>query len=116
MAGEEPRTADGDDDIILHMEDVVAGYGSTAVLHGTGLRVPRNAISTIIGPNGAGKSTALKAIFGMLKVRSGQIRYDGEDLAGLTQVELLQRASATSPGRNIFPRMMVRPTSTTSAG
>ena len=101
--------ADGGDDIILQMDDVVAGYGSTAVLHGTDLRVPRNAISTVIGPNGAGKSTALKAIFGMLKVRSGHIRYDGEDLAGRTQVELLQRGISYVPqGRNIFPRMTVR--------
>ena len=109
MADESSDGAHGDDDIILQMDEVVAGYGSTTVLHGTDLRVARNAVSTIIGPNGAGKSTALKAIFGMLKVRSGQIRYDGEDLAGRTQVELLQRGISYVPqGRNIFPRMTVR--------
>jgi len=109
VAGESADDARGEDDIILRMEAVVAGYGSTTVLHGTNLEVPRNAISTVIGPNGAGKSTALKAIFGMLKVRSGSIRYDGEDLAGLTQVELLQRGISYVPqGRNIFPRMTVR--------
>jgi branched-chain amino acid transport system ATP-binding protein len=109
VAGESADDARGEDDIILRMEAVVAGYGSTTVLHGTNLVVPRNAISTVIGPNGAGKSTALKAIFGMLKVRSGTIRYDGEDLAGLTQVELLQRGISYVPqGRNIFPRMTVR--------
>jgi branched-chain amino acid transport system ATP-binding protein len=109
VADESSDGAPGDDDIILQMDDVVAGYGSTTVLHGTDLRVPRNAISTIIGPNGAGKSTALKAIFGMLKLGAGRIRYDGEDLAGLTQVELLQRGISYVPqGRNIFPRMTVR--------
>ncbi len=109
VVGESPDGAHGDDDIILRMEGVVAGYGSTTVLHGTDLRVPRNAISTVIGPNGAGKSTALKAIFGMLRVRAGRIRYDGEDLAGRTQVELLQRGISYVPqGRNIFPRMTVR--------
>jgi branched-chain amino acid transport system ATP-binding protein len=109
VADESADDARGEDDIILRMEAVVAGYGSTTVLHGTNLEVPRNAISTVIGPNGAGKSTALKAIFGMLKVRSGSIRYDGEDLAGLTQVELLQRGISYVPqGRNIFPRMTVR--------
>ena len=66
-------------DVILGMEGVVAGYGSTTVLHGTDLEVRRDAISTVIGPNGAGKSTALKAVFGMLRVRSGHIRYEGED-------------------------------------
>ena len=96
-------------DAILHMEGVVAGYGSTTVLHGTDLEVRRDAISTVIGPNGAGKSTALKAIFGMLKVRSGHIRYEGEDVVGLTQIELLRRGISYVPqGRNIFPRMTVR--------
>jgi branched-chain amino acid transport system ATP-binding protein len=99
----------GADDIILRMEDVVAGYGSTTVLHETNLEVRRNAISTIIGPNGAGKSTALKAIFGMLKVRSGHIWYRGDDLVGLAPVELLRRGISYVPqGRNIFPRMTVR--------
>jgi branched-chain amino acid transport system ATP-binding protein len=99
----------GADDIILRLEDVVAGYGSTTVLHETNLEVPRHAISTIIGPNGAGKSTALKAIFGMLKVRSGHIWYDGEDLVGLGPIELLRRGISYVPqGRNIFPRMTVR--------
>ena len=99
----------GGDDIVLRMEDVVAGYGSTTVLHETDLEVRRNAITTLIGPNGAGKSTALKAIFGMLKVRSGHIRYEGDDLVGRTQVELLQRGISYVPqGRNLFPRMTVR--------
>ena len=96
-------------DVLLRMEAVVAGYGTTTVLHGTDLEVPRNAISTLIGPNGAGKSTALKAIFGMLPVRSGRIRYDGDDVVGLSQVELLRRGISYVPqGRNIFPRMTVR--------
>jgi branched-chain amino acid transport system ATP-binding protein len=96
-------------DVLLQMEAVVAGYGSTTVLHETDLEVRRNAISTIIGPNGAGKSTALKAIFGMLPVRSGHIRYDGDDVVGLSQVELLRRGISYVPqGRNIFPRMTVR--------
>jgi branched-chain amino acid transport system ATP-binding protein len=94
---------------ILRMEAVVAGYGGTTVLHETDLEVRRDAISTIIGPNGAGKSTALKAIFGMLKVRSGHIWYEGDDVVGLTQVELLRRGISYVPqGRNIFPRMTVR--------
>ena len=98
-----------DDDVILRMEAVVAGYGTTTVLHETDLEVRRNAISTVIGPNGAGKSTALKAIFGMVKVRSGRIRYEGDDLVGLSQAEMLRRGVSYVPqGRNVFPRMSVR--------
>ncbi len=99
----------GRDDIILRVDSVVGGYGSTTVLHGTSFEIHRNAISTIIGPNGAGKSTVLKAVFGLLKVRSGHIRHDGDDIVGLTQIELLRRGISYVPqGRNIFPRMTVR--------
>jgi branched-chain amino acid transport system ATP-binding protein len=100
---------ENNEDIILRMDSVVGGYGATTVLHETSLEVHRNAVTTVIGPNGAGKSTALKAVFGLLKVRSGHIWYEGQDLVGLTQVELLRRGISYVPqGRNIFPRMTVR--------
>lgn len=99
----------GGDDVILRMESVVAGYGSTTVLHETSFEVHRDAITTVVGPNGAGKSTALKAIFGLLPVRSGHIWFDGEDVVGASQSELLRRGLSFVPqGRNIFPRMSVR--------
>jgi len=108
VAGDKPDDIEGDDDIILRVDSVVAGYGSTTVLQETSFEIHRNAISTIIGPNGAGKSTVLKAIFGMLKIRSGHIWYDGDDIVGLGQVELLRRGISYVPqGRNIFPRMTV---------
>ena len=65
--------AEPGDDVILRLEDVVGGYGATAVLHGTTFSVRRGALTTVIGPNGAGKSTAIKAIFGIVRVRSGSI-------------------------------------------
>jgi branched-chain amino acid transport system ATP-binding protein len=99
----------GGDDVILRMDAVVGGYGATTVLHETSLDVRRNALTTIIGPNGAGKSTAVKAIFGMVRVRSGHVWYEDEDIVGLSQVELLRRGISFVPqGRNVFPRMSVR--------
>ena len=99
----------GDDDIILRMDAVVGGYGATTVLHETSFGVHRNALTTIIGPNGAGKSTAIKAIFGMVRVRSGHIWYGDDDIVGLDQIELLRRGISFVPqGRNVFPRMTVR--------
>ncbi len=96
-------------DIILKMEDLVGGYGSTTILHETSFEVERGKLTTIIGPNGAGKSTALKAIFGMLKIRSGRILYEGEDLIGRSQTDLLGMGISFVPqGRNIFPSMTVR--------
>jgi branched-chain amino acid transport system ATP-binding protein len=109
LARDRDGDRDGDDDVILRLESVVAGYGSTTVLHQTSLAVRRHAISTVIGPNGAGKSTVLKAIFGLLKVRSGHVWYEDEDVVGLGQIELLRRGVSYVPqGRNIFPRMTVR--------
>ncbi len=96
-------------DPILRLDHVVAGYGSTTILHETTFDVHRNAVTTIIGPNGAGKSTALKAVFGMVKVRSGHVWFDGDDVIGLSQIELLRRGISFVPqGRNIFPSMSVR--------
>ena len=103
---EEPSS---DDDVILRMDAVVGGYGATTVLHDTTLEVHRDALTTIIGPNGAGKSTAIKAIFGMVRVRTGHVWYEGEDIVGLSQIDLLRRGISFVPqGRNVFPRMTVR--------
>jgi len=96
-------------DPILRLDRVVGGYGSTTILHETTFDVTRGALTTIIGPNGAGKSMALKAIFGLVKVRSGRIEFDGDDVVGLDQTQLLARGIAFVPqGRNIFPGMTVR--------
>ena len=94
---------------ILQLDEVVAGYGMATVLHETTFDVNSHSMTTVIGPNGAGKSTALKAVFGMVKVESGRIVYEGDDIVGSPQVELLNRGIAFVPqGRNIFPRMSVR--------
>ena len=97
------------DTSILQLDAVVAGYGMATVLHETTFDVNSHSMTTVIGPNGAGKSTALKAVFGMVKVESGRIVYDGDDIVGSSQLELLNRGIAFVPqGRNIFPRMSVR--------
>ena len=96
-------------DPILQLDHVVGGYGSTTILHDTTFDVRRGAVTAVIGPNGAGKSTALRAVFGLVKVRSGHIWFDGDDIVGLDQVELLRRGISFVPqGRNIFPSMSVR--------
>jgi branched-chain amino acid transport system ATP-binding protein len=94
---------------ILAIEDVVAGYGSMTILNGTSFQVRRAAITTIIGPNGAGKSTVFKAVFGLLKVRKGTIRFDGRDVTNATPRALLESGICYVPqGRNIFPELSVR--------
>ena len=105
----QPGVVPARSDPILRLDHVIAGYGSTTILHETTFDVHRNAVTTVIGPNGAGKSTALKAIFGMVKVRSGHVWFEGEDVIGRSQIALLRRGISFVPqGRNIFPSMSVR--------
>lgn len=65
---------------MLHVSELVAGYGKKPVLHGISLKVNPGEIVSLIGPNGAGKSTALKAIFGLVKVGSGAVQYNGKEI------------------------------------
>ena len=94
---------------ILELDGVVGGYGAMTILNDTSFAVKRGAITTVIGPNGAGKSTVFKAIFGLLKLREGRIRFDGRDITGWNQRKLLGAGICYVPqGRNIFPELSVR--------
>jgi branched-chain amino acid transport system ATP-binding protein len=95
-------------DDILRFEEVVAGYGREAILHGLSFGVRRGTITTIIGPNGAGKSTAFRALFGILAVRAGRIVFDGGAITNSTPRDLIARGICYVPqGRNIFPELSV---------
>jgi manganese/zinc/iron transport system ATP- binding protein len=64
----------------LQLQDVEVSYGSTFTLSGVTARIEPGAVVGVIGPNGGGKSTLLKAIAGVLPLRSGSIRLGDEDL------------------------------------
>lgn len=94
---------------ILQIRDIVGGYGQMTILNGTTFDVRRGAITTVIGPNGAGKSTVFKAIFGLVKVRSGSVLLEGRDITNLAPRALLEAGLCYVPqGRNIFPELSVR--------
>ena len=62
-------------------EAMSGGYGKGPdILHDTTISVERGQIAVIVGPNGAGKSTGMKALFGMLDLRKGQVVLDGRDI------------------------------------
>lgn len=93
----------------MELDGVVAGYGQMTILNGTTFKVPRASITTVIGPNGAGKSTVFKTIFGLLKARTGTIRFQGRDVTNLTPRALIEAGICYVPqGRNLFPRLSVR--------
>ncbi len=90
-------------------EAMTGGYGSGAdILHGCTLGVEKGKIAVIVGPNGAGKSTAMKAVFGMLNLRSGSVRLDGEDITALSPQDRVAKGMAFVPQTsNIFTSMTV---------
>jgi branched-chain amino acid transport system ATP-binding protein len=93
---------------LLSVEDLVGGYGKLTVLNGTTFKVARGALTTVIGPNGAGKSTVFKAIFGLLRLQSGRIVFDGHDITRRAPRELLELGISYVPqGRNVFPELSV---------
>ena len=93
---------------LLEVDDIHAGYGKLEILRGVSLRVESGQVVSIIGPNGAGKSTVFKTLFGLLPVRQGRVRFDGEDITNRPPADLLRRGMTYVPqGRNVFPLMSV---------
>lgn len=90
-------------------DTMTGGYGKGPdILHGCTIAVNPGEIAVIVGPNGAGKSTAMKAVFGMLNVRSGAVRLDGEDITALSPQDRVLKGMGFVPQvRNIFPSMTV---------
>ncbi|MBI4024421.1 MAG: ABC transporter ATP-binding protein [Verrucomicrobia bacterium] len=93
----------------LQVSGLRAGYGPLQVLKGVSLRVERGEIVALLGANGAGKSTTLMTVCGVNPARSGQIIFEGEDIANLSPHEIVERGVVQAPeGRRIFPRLTVR--------
>jgi len=88
---------------------MTGGYGAGPdILHSCTIAVDPGQIAVIVGPNGAGKSTGMKAVFGMLTLREGSVRLDGEDITQLTPEERVVKGMGFVPQtQNIFTSMSV---------
>ncbi len=96
------------DDLILQVNNLVVSYGSIQAIHGISLDVRKGELVCILGVNGSGKSTVLKAISGVLKPRSGSIRFKNKDVTGKKPEQLHKQGMALVPeGREIFPSLTV---------
>jgi len=94
---------------MLTLQHLHVSYGSIAALHGISLKVPQGGIVTLIGANGAGKTTMLRAISGIVKVKSGSITFEGEDITNLPAHKIVARGIAQSPeGRMVFANLTVK--------
>ncbi|MGB0958731.1 MAG: ABC transporter ATP-binding protein [Halocynthiibacter sp.] len=93
----------------LNAQTMTGGYGKGPdILHGCTLTADKGEIAVIVGPNGAGKSTAMKAVFGMLNVRSGSVVFDGEDITNLSPQARVRKGMGFVPQtHNIFTSMSV---------
>ena len=93
---------------LLEMRDVYGGYGGVDVLNGVSLAVAPGEIVVIIGPNGAGKSTAMKAVFGLVHVRQGEVRFDGNDITRTPTDRIVRQGICYVPQTdNVFPSLTV---------
>ena len=93
----------------LEARNMVGGYGETNILNGCSIAVDRGEIAVIVGPNGAGKSTAMKAIFGIVPLRSGQVQLGDEAITPLTPQDRVRRGMAFVPQTdNVFMTMTVQ--------
>ena len=94
--------------MLLKIDRAVVHYKKVAALKGISMAVPEGGIVTIIGANGAGKSTTLRAISGLVKLTSGEIRYDGHRIDGLAPEKIVALGIAQVPeGRRVFPELTV---------
>jgi len=88
--------------VVLQVERLNAGYGSTQVLHGVDLQVAERGITTVLGANGAGKTTLLRALCGMIR-SEGDIRLNGEQIAAKPTEQIVRLGVAHVPdGRGTF--------------
>ena len=89
---------------------MTAGYGSGPdIISSCSINVDRGEIVAILGPNGAGKSTAMKAMLGLLKLKSGSVLMDGKDISKLSpQDRVKQGISFVPQNKNVFPDLTVR--------
>jgi len=93
---------------LLEAEGITAGYGGGDILTDVDVRVERGEIVALIGPNGAGKSTVMKTLFGLLKPRMGTVKFEGEDITGLSPDRIVHQGVSYVPQTdNVFTTLTV---------
>ena len=88
---------------------MTGGYGGPDIITSCTVNVNKGEIVAILGPNGAGKSTAMKAMLGLLNLKSGTVTIDGQDISKLSpQDRVKQGISFVPQTRNVFTGLTVR--------
>ncbi len=93
---------------MLNVQDINVYYGNIHAIKDVSFRVEDGEIVTLIGANGAGKSTTLKTISGLLRTRTGEIAFDGQDIRSTAPHRIVEMGLAHVPeGRRVFLSMTV---------
>jgi len=89
---------------------MTAGYGNGPdIISSCSIKVNRGEIVAILGPNGAGKSTAMKAMLGLLNLKSGSVTIDGEDISKLSPQDRVKKGISFVPQtKNVFAELTVK--------
>jgi len=94
---------------MLEIEEIACSYGKIVALRKVSLKANPNAVTCLLGPNGAGKTTLMMSLAGILKPTHGSIKFEGQNLIGLTPSQIVQRGLALVPeNRLVFPALTVR--------
>jgi branched-chain amino acid transport system ATP-binding protein len=90
--------------------NMTAGYGDGPdIISSCSIKVNRGEIVAILGPNGAGKSTAMKAMLGLLSLKSGSVSIDGNDISKLSPHDRIKKGISFVPQtKNVFAELTVR--------
>ena len=93
---------------LLYIDDLRVSYGGIEALKGISIQVEKGEIVTLIGANGAGKSTTLRAISGLVPIKTGTITYDGSVISGQSPQKIVSEGICMVPeGRRVFPNLTV---------
>tara|TARA_B100000941_G_C28432406_1_gene514978 strand:- start:354 stop:1061 length:708 start_codon:yes stop_codon:yes gene_type:complete len=89
---------------------MTAGYGNGPdIISSCSINVNKGEIVAILGPNGAGKSTAMKALLGLLNLKSGNVKIDGDDISTLTPQDRVRKGISFVPqNKNVFAELTVK--------
>ena len=93
---------------MLEVKDLRVHYGTVEAVKGVSFRISAGTIASLIGANGAGKTTSLRALTGLVKPSSGELRFENSSLTGLAPHQIVGLGIAHVPeGRRLFPKMTV---------
>lgn len=94
--------------MFAEINNISVYYGKSLAIKDVNVQVPEGSVVTMIGANGAGKSTVLKALAGLVPIRGGEIRFEGQPINHLETYARVRRGIVLVPeGRQLFPYLSV---------